>query len=525
MDHPRLAKQLSNPALYPEPTSRVDVIETHISTIFLTDHHAYKVKKPVDFGFLDYTTLERRRLMCRREVELNARLCPDTYLGVVDINERGGVVSIGGPGETVDVAVKMLRLPQDRMLREVLRRGEGHSAYFQQIARIVAEFHARAETNAEIQQLKDLDGVRLNCDENFAQTEKYVGTLLSVRTFEFVKTSTALFFSRRAGLFHRRAATGRVRDGHGDLHLDSICLTDPIRIFDCIEFNERFRYADVAEEVAFLAMDLEFHGYTPYAHSFVDTYVEASQDRELLELLDFYKGYRAYVRAKVNAFQSDDPALPEDRRAQLRAVATRYFDLAARYAAAFNPQRLYVACGLMGSGKSTLARALGERYQLAVVRSDATRKELLGLAPEDRRHVGWDQAEYAPAITERTYEEMLERAEKLVVQGHSVVLDGCYGRRTQRRAAFKLAQRLKVSFLVLECRASEEVIRERLEKRVAREASVSDGRWEIYHKQVREFEPPEEIPGDQRVVLDRSKPIEELMDELAAMVPRRWHDS
>ncbi len=521
----QLLARMSEPAFYREPTKRVDVVQTHISTIFLTDSFAYKVKKPVDFGFLDYTTLAKRRVMCEREVELNARLCPDTYLGVVEIREHNGVLSLGGPGKTVEFAVKMVRLPQERMLREVLQRGEGHSAFFQQIARMLADFHARAETSPEIQALKGLTGVKLNCDENFAQTEKYVGKILSVRTFEFIRTSTNLFFQRRAELLERRAQQGRVRDGHGDLHLDSICVTDPIRIFDCIEFNERFRYADVAEEVAFLAMDLEFHGYTPYARVFVDSYVQISGDKQLLELLSFYKAYRAYVRAKVNSFQADDPALSEEKRAQVRALASKYYDLAAHYAHTFNPQRLYVTCGLMGSGKSTLARALAERYALQMVRSDVVRKELLGIDPSEKRHVAWDQDEYAPAVTERAYDEMLERAEKLLEAGHTVVLDGCFAKRVQRRPADKLSRRLKVPLLVLECRTSEAIIRERLERRAAKEGVVSDGRWEIYHQQLKEFEPPEEIRGDRRVVLDRSKPVEELMDELAAMVPREWHDS
>ena len=525
MDLRQLVERFSDPAFYPEPTQKVEVIQTHISTIFLTDRFAYKVKKPVDFGFLDYTTPEKRREMCEREIALNRRLCPDTYLGVAEIREHDGQLNIGGQGATVEVAVKMKRLPQRRMLREALRRGEGHSAFFHDIARILADFHSHAATSPEISALKDLDGVKLNCDENFAQTEKYVGKLLSVRTFEFIRTSTELFFKRHPELFHHRAATARVRDGHGDLHLDSICVTDPIRIFDCIEFNERFRIQDVAEEVAFLAMDLEFHGYTPFGRAFVEAYVEASGDGHLYKLLDFYKAYRAYVRAKVHSFQGDDATIPEGQREQVRATATRYYELAARYAASFNPQRLYVACGLMGSGKSTLARTLAERYALQVVRSDVVRKELLGLAPEDRRYVGWDQAEYAPAVTERTYAEMLERAERMIGEGHSVVLDGCYGTRNERHAAVKLARHIKVPMLLLECRASEEIIRERLEKRAAKNGSVSDGRWEFYHRQVKEFEAPEEIRGDSRVVLDRSRPIEELMDELAAMVPREWHDS
>jgi predicted kinase len=377
----------------------------------------------------------------------------------------------------------------------------------------------------EVGAIKGLDGAKLNCDENFAQTEKYVGTLLPTATFDFTRTSTDLFFQRHPTLFARRVREGRIVDGHGDLHLDSICASEPIRIFDCIEFNERFRIQDAAEEVAFLAMDLEFHGYAPFAKAFVDAYVKASDDDELLWLLAFYKAYRAYVRAKVSSFATDDPHIPADARDTLRTTASRYYELAARYAAACNPQRLIVTCGLTGSGKSTLARKVAELYGLQIVRSDVVRKELLGLAPDERRHVPFDQGEYAPSMTERTYGAMLERAAPLLRLGHSVILDGCFIRRSQRRNARKLARRLGVPFLLLECRTSEAVIRDRLERRVRKNGGVSDGRWEIYHGQMAEFEPPEEIGGDERVVLDRSKPVEELLRELAAVLPAEWLDA
>jgi aminoglycoside phosphotransferase family enzyme/predicted kinase len=525
MDLDRLVERLSDPAFYPEPTGDVEVIQTHISFIFLTDTHAYKVKKPVDYGFLDYTTLPKRLECCEREVTLNRRLCPDTYQGVVPLREKDGELSLGGPGETVEYAVVMKRLPHDRMLRRVLSRGEGDDELFRRIARVVADFHARAVLSPSAASIKGRDGVKVNCDENFAQTEKYVGALIPVGTFDFIRTSTNLFFERHPALFARRVREGRIVDGHGDLHLDSICATDPVRIFDCIEFNERFRIQDVVEEVAFLAMDLEFHGYAPFARTFVEAYVEASGDAELLELLAFYKTYRAYVRAKVSSFSVDDPHIPEETKETIRTTASRYYELAAHYAAACNPQRLIVTCGLTGSGKSTLARKIAELYALQTVRSDVVRKELLGLAPDARRHVPFDQGEYAPSMTERTYAAMLERAAPLLRLGHSVILDGCFIRRSQRRNARKLARRSGVPFLLLECRTSEEVIRERLQRRVQKTGVVSDGRWEIYNGQLAEFEPPEEIGGEERVVLDRSKPVEELLRELAAVLPHEWLDA
>jgi predicted kinase len=232
--------------------------------------------------------------------------------------------------------------------------------------------------------------------------------------------------------------------------------------------------------------------------------------------------YRAYVRAKVNSFAADDPNIPEPARVASRATAKRYYELAAHFAAACNPRRLLVTCGLTGSGKSTLARKLGETYALQLVRSDVVRKELIGIAPQERRWLPFDQGEYAPEMTERTYAAMLERAEELLIAGHSVVLDGCFIKRAQRKGAVELARRLGVPLLLLECRTSEEVIRERLERRARKNGTVSDGRWEIYSGQLAEFEPPDEIAGDERVVLDRSKPVDELLHELAAVLPPAW---
>lgn len=524
-DTSTLLAQMSQPAFYPEPTSRVEVVQTHISLIFLTDQFAYKVKKPVDFGFLDYTTLDLRRRLCSREVALNSRLSPDTYLGVVEIHEQDGRLSIGGPGPVVEVAVKMRRLPEDQMLDHVLERGEATPELLRQIARTLATFHAGAFTSPELQAIKGLDGVRFNCIENFQQTEGYIGTLLGDGMFNFIRTSTELFLARKAPLFGRRVAGGRIVDGHGDVHLGSICATDPVRIFDCIEFNERFRILDVAEEVAFLAMDLEYAGHPELARVFVDAYVATSGDSDLLDLLAFYKTYRAYVRAKIHSFQTDDPNIPQARKAELAATARRYYELAARYATEFNPQVLLLACGLTGTGKSTLARKLAARCALQVVSSDETRKSLLGIDPRERHYDAFDHGVYAPAITERTYATMVDRAEALLIAGQSVILDGCFTKRSQRARAVALAARMDVPLLMLDCRCSEDLIRQRLQRRESRAAGVSDGRWEIYQQQVASFEPADEIPAEQKIELDRSRPVEILVEELLARVPSPWYDA
>lgn len=310
MDYPALVQALLKPQVYPGEVTNVEIVETHISYLFLTGEHVYKVKKPVDYGFLDFTTLDKRRYYCYEELELNRRISPDVYLGVVEIREQDGSYAIDGPGKTVEYAVKMRQLPEERAMKVLLERGEVSDEDMRHFAAKIAGFHSRAKTGPEITRFGDLEAVRENKEENFLQTEKYVDTTLSEDSFDDIVAYSRAFMDERKELFHRRAKEGRIRDCHGDLHTAQIFLeTDPergqggiISIIDCIEFNERFRYSDVAEDIAFLAMDLDFHGRPDLSRLFVETYVEESGDPGVLDVLNFFKAYRAYVRGKVTSF-------------------------------------------------------------------------------------------------------------------------------------------------------------------------------------------------------------------------------
>ena len=327
---------LLRPEAYPDRPSHVSMRQTHISWLFFTDRFVYKIKKPVDFGFLDFTTLEARQKFCQDEVRLNRRLAPAVYLGVVDIKEQGGALHFGGPGITIDYAVHMRRLPEERMLPALLAKREITPDTMQHLARLIADFHARADTGGEIDRDGSLEVILANWQENFTQTRPFLGFPLPQEAYDKIRTRVLDFCRLRAPLFAQRIANGRIRDGHGDLRAEHICLTEPIAIFDCIEFNHRFRYGDVAADVAFLAMDLDERGYPELARTFVEAYVDHSGDHALLDVLDFYKCYRAFVRAKVECFRLDDPTVTAaEKRAALRA-AQRYGQLAARYADALN---------------------------------------------------------------------------------------------------------------------------------------------------------------------------------------------
>jgi len=328
---PEMIQALLDPEAYPHSPPRVELVQTQMSFLFLAGDLVYKVKKPVDLGYLDYTTLEKRHFFCRKEVELNRRLCPDAYLGVVAITGQGGQVSIDGRGRPLEYAVKMRRLPQEAMLNARLVRGEVTPAMLSAVAAKLADFHRKAETNAEISAFGDLDIIRQNTMENFEQTDKYIGTTISPERYQRLKAYAEDFLVRNASLFRRRVIDGKIRDCHGDLHAAHICFWKGICIYDCIEFNDRFRYGDVASEVAFLAMDLDHYGRADLSRHFVNAYISASGDTELKTLLDFYKCYRAYVRGKVEGFHLDDPHIDGTEKEKILAIARDYFELADSY--------------------------------------------------------------------------------------------------------------------------------------------------------------------------------------------------
>jgi aminoglycoside phosphotransferase family enzyme len=328
---PELVKALLEPRAYPEPPPQVELVQTQISYVFLAGDLVYKIKKPVDFGFLDYTTLEKRLYFCRKEVELNRRLCADAYLGVVPITRENGRYMVEGKGEVEEYAVKMRRLPHEAMMDVLLAKNRVTPEMVVRLAGIIADFHQKAATGEDISRTGGINAVMKNTSENFEQTEQYAGTIIPRRTYRRIKDYTEGFIKVNTPLFQRRAAEGRIRDCHGDLHTAHICFGETICIYDCIEFIDRLRYTDVVADVAFLAMDLDHYGRHDLSESFVAAYVKKSGDRELLKLLNFYKCYRAYVRFKIGCSQYDDAYIPANEKGKILATTRGYFELAASY--------------------------------------------------------------------------------------------------------------------------------------------------------------------------------------------------
>jgi aminoglycoside phosphotransferase family enzyme len=330
-DQKEVVDALLKPETYPQNGGKIELIQTHISFVFLTKKYVYKVKKAVNFGFLDFSTLEKRCAFCEKELELNRRLCPQIYLEVVPIN-KSSTIKIKGDGETVEYALKMKRLPQERIMTVLLKKNKVDKKTIDKIAEIVAEFHSKAQTNSEISQFGSLKIIKTNWDENFAQTTKYIDQTIPQADFQFVQTKINDFMVRNKVLFEIRIVEKRIRDCHGDLHSGNIFITEKICIFDAIEFNDRFRYSDVAADVAFLAMDLDFQQRPDLANHFIERYLTYSKDQQLPELLPFYKCYRAYVRGKVISFRLDDQNINAQEKVSAIIEAKAYFKLAAEYA-------------------------------------------------------------------------------------------------------------------------------------------------------------------------------------------------
>jgi len=326
-----IIEALLKPEPYPHRPSEIKLVQTQMSFIFLTGEYVYKVKKPVDLGYLDYTTLEKRRFFCHQELELNRRLCPDAYLDVIAITRDKEGMHIEGKGKAIEYAVKMRQLPQRRMMDALLVQNQVTSKMVTRVAEKLADFHQKAETNSKIAAFGKLDVIHQNTDENFSQTEKYIDISMPRSQYERIKKYTNDFIHNNSTLFAKRVNEKRIKDCHGDLHAAHICFTEDICIYDCIEFNDRFRYSDVASEIAFLAMDLDRYHHADLSHHLVNSYMELSHDEELLDLLNFYKCYRAYVRAKVESFKLDDPYIPEEEKAEALAAARSYFELGQSY--------------------------------------------------------------------------------------------------------------------------------------------------------------------------------------------------
>jgi len=506
-------KSLLRPAAYPEPAGEVRLIQTHVSWIFLAGEFAYKVKKPVDFGFLNFSTLDRRRFYCQEEMRLNNRLCPRIYLGVVPLRRSGDGLAFHGDGEVVDYAVKMVRLPEELMADRLLERGELSAENAREIAAAVASFHGRAERGGEIAAYGALEEIRRNWEENFRQAEEFSGKTLAAADLRLMRGWVDQFMAANEWLFASRVEGGFIRECDGDLHLENISLDGGICIFDCIEFNNRFRFCDTAADLAFLLMDLEFHGRRDLAEICLHAYLEASEDRGMLPLVGFYKLYRAFIRGKVESMRIKDPTIPAGEKLAAAERGERYFRLARGYILRQGLEPcLIVLSGLSGSGKSAIGAELSMELGVELLSSDILRKELAGIPPDQRSAAPYGGGIYTPEKSAATYGEMYARAGKALSEGRGVIIDATCRRRGDRERLRELAAASGVGLHLFLVECPEKTVRKRLEERQKSGEGASDAGWEVYLRQKEEFETILESEGEYR--LDGSAPIAEGVDRI-----------
>jgi aminoglycoside phosphotransferase family enzyme/predicted kinase len=491
-DQETIVQAMLSPETYPNPPEKITHIQTHISHIFLTGGLVYKIKKPVDFGFLDFTTLAKRRYYCQQEILLNRRLTRGIYRGVVKITYDGGKPVINGKGPVFEYAVLMREMPQERMMNRLLAAGEVGKKDIRALVRKLVPFYRKAQTGKGVNHFGQIEVIAKNTEENFVQTRPYVDRLIDNRSYDHIISGTRDFLLKGKSLFKRRLQEGRIRDCHGDLHSANICLDKKIQIYDCIEFNHRFRYSDIACDLAFLAMDLDFHGRPDLSELLIRDFVRLSGDQDLIPLLTFYKSYRAYVRAKIHSFTSESPELSVKEKKEESRLAKKYYHLAFHYIQSIQKDhspRLVVVLGLMGTGKTSLAKELSKRTGWPLFSSDETRKILVGISPTSRKWESFGKGIYSETISRKTYRKMRTEAEKRLTLGQSVILDGSYKRQAERLVLMDLAKRTGSRIRFLECRAPVKIIQRRLDQRAWDAQTVSDGRWELFKQQRRDFDP------------------------------------
>ena len=521
-DRQGLIRFLGSAKSYPHDPVGVTHLQTHASDVFIAPPYVYKVKKPVDFGFLDFTTLEKRKYFCKREVELNRRLCAGTYLGVEEIRLGPGGFSFGCDGETVEYAVRMRKLPEERFLKNLLYDGKCSGEDFKRLARKLSDFYSGQTPGEEVTSNGVPEKVKSIINDNERTVKNFIGKTISRTSWETIHFFNERFFAEKAALFTSRKDKGFIKDCHGDLHMEHINIgPEDICIYDCIEFNDRFRHIDVASDVAFLAMDLDFNGYFGLAREFVADMTGALGE-SAAGVLDFYKCYRAYVRGKVGGLTSVGEGVPEDERKEAIETARRYFSLALRYALFRSSPTVIVTFGVIGSGKSTLAGMLAGELSCPVVSSDRVRKEITGTGETERRREGYEGGIYSPETTVKTYEEIISRGLKALEAHNTVILDASFSKRRWRDIVARKSADGGFGVVFVETTAPEKVLRDRLTRREKEGTSVSDAGPDMLQRFTADFEMPDELGAGRLFSIDTDRePEEALLRLFKDMIKKR----
>ena len=477
-----LIEQMQQAEFYAHSTvESIELVQTHISYVFLTGDYAYKLKKAVNFGFLDFSSLEARQHFLQEEIRMNTAIAPELYLEVLPITQAGDKYILGGAGEAVEYVLKMRQFPQENLFINLFAAGKLSIEHMEELGKIVAQFHSQAETNDYIRSFGTVAKIREAFDENYQQTEKYIDIAQTQQQFDETKAYTDKFFAEREELFQTRQQKNKIKECHGDLHLKNICWwQDKIQLFDRIEFNEPFRFVDVMYDVAFAVMDLEAKNSQEFANAFLNTYLEQTGDWLGLQVLPLYLSRQAYVRAKVTSFLLDDAGIPDTVKQEAAKTAADYYQQAWTYTQ-HQEGKIILMSGLSGAGKTTVAKEIARKINAIHIRSDAVRKHLAGIPLQEK---GGDDI-YSGEMSHKTYGKMLELGILLANIGFSVILDAKYDRVALRQQAIATAGANNIPLQIVNCTAPLETLRDRLD---SRSGDISDATAELLSRQKAEAE-------------------------------------
>lgn len=508
MSNSSLLEFLANPANYPHRPDNVRLSETHISWVFLAGEQVFKVKKPVKFDFLDFSTVERRKRDCEREVRLNRRLAGDVYEAVLPLYERDGQWSFSDDDQPAEFCVRMRRLPEEHMLDVRAAQGQLAEADLAELADLLAGFYRSAKTSDRVLR----DGSAAAIESNVRASLKTLRTLLpNLELLDGIESAQLGFLVTNASLFEERARKGKICDGHGDLRAQHVCMTHPPVIFDCVEFNDRLRHLDRLDDVAFLLMDLDMLGCQKTAQQLWAMLAERLGESIDEPLLDFFRSYRACIRGKVEAIREQQLPVQSPNHARAHRRSLEYVEKAAEYLCTRHTPRLFVMVGVMGSGKSTVGEALADAIGARRLSSDSVRKALFGSAG---RNAAFRKGVYAPDQTDRVYAAMMEQAQALLLRGVSVILDATFQTRMQRAAALDLAKKTGVRPLFVECRIAPGEAIARLDRRIRSRRSESDGRPELLEEQTKCFEATTELAAGSVLPVNTSQKVPAIIDAI-----------
>lgn len=504
----QIIKSFFKKDFYPHPVKYIEKKETHTSWVFLTGDFAYKIKKPVNFGFLDFSTLKKRRYYCLRELKLNKEFSPSIYLDIVKIKNDNGRINFS-KGRIVEYAVKMKEIPQQSIMKNLIKENKVSLQDIYNLAKVIVSAHQKAKQNKKIEKYGKIKTIRFNWEENFSQTKPYIGRTINENTFYLIKDGITSFMEENKKIFLKRLVEKRIKLCHGDLHTGNIFIyKNTPYLFDRIEFNLRFACSDVAADIAFLLMDLEFQGKKYFSDFLLSVYLDKTGDYELLTLLDFYKCYRAYVRGKVEGF-----LFSETMEEKIKKEAELYFALAKKYIESVKKEpRIVIVAGLPGTGKSTVGEIIAETINGVMLRSDVERRKLFGLRLDTHFYRGFGEDIYSPENTKKVYASLHETADNLLRYGKSVVIDATYSNKNYLEKIKELAEKNNVKLEVFICTAKEDDIRERLKKE--NRESVSDATWEIYLAMKKRYIPP------RGKIINTSSDVKEVKKRLKKVLKR-----